>query len=83
MFLHLGADTVIPLKNVIAIFDLKSDRAANSNKKFLQKKLDEKKVIDVSEGNAKSCILADKEIYLSGISSVTLKKRSEQLLEKL
>jgi len=79
VFLHLGADTVIPLKNLIAIFDLKADRIAVSNKKFIEKNTVEKKLIDVSNGNAKSFIVTNKEIYLSGISSLTLKKRSEQI----
>jgi extracellular matrix regulatory protein B len=83
MFLHLGADTVIPLENVIAIFDIKSDRAANGNKKFLQNRIAEKKVIDVSEGNPKSCVIADQEIYLSAISSLTLKKRAGQRWDKI
>lgn len=79
MFLHLGADTVIPLKNLIAIFDLKSDRIDVSNRKFIEKKMAEKQLIDVSNGNAKSFIVTNQEIYLSGISSLTLKKRSEQI----
>jgi len=78
VFLHLGADTMIPLKDLIAIFDLKNDRLASNNKRFLEKKSAEKKVIDVSGGNAKSCIITNKDIYLSGISSLTLKRRSEQ-----
>jgi len=77
VFLHLGADTVIPLKNLIAIFDLKAGRITASNKKFIEKNTVEKQLIDVSNGNAKSFIVTNKEIYLSGISSLTLKKRSE------
>jgi len=79
VFLHLGADTVIPLKNLIAIFDLKAGRIPVSNRNFINKNTLEKKVIDVSNGNAKSFIVTSKEIYLSGISSLTLKKRSEQI----
>lgn len=79
MFLHLGADTVIPLKNLIAIFELKAGRIAPSNKNFIEKNSHEKKLIDISNGNAKSFVVTNKEMYLSGISSLTLKKRSEQI----
>jgi len=79
MFLHLGADMVIPLRDVIAITDLKSGRSG-INTEFLSKMQDEKKVIDVSEKAAKSFIITNNFIYLSAISSITLKKRATNFL---
>jgi regulator of extracellular matrix RemA (YlzA/DUF370 family) len=75
MFLHLGADTVIPLKNIIAITDMKAVRSG-INDEFLRVMKDESMIIDVSEGNAKSFVVTDKNVYLSAISSTTLKKRA-------
>ena len=40
MFLHLGADMVVPLRDVIAITDLKSGKSS-INKEFLDKMEDE------------------------------------------
>ncbi len=75
MFLHLGADTVVPLDTVIAITDIKT---VNSpiNREFLKIMKDEKLVYDISENDPKSFIITDKIVYLSAISSLTLKKRA-------
>ncbi|SFL83690.1 extracellular matrix regulator RemB [Pelosinus propionicus] len=75
MFLHLGADMVVPLRDVISITDLKSTRSG-INKEFINKMRDEKKVFDVSENDPKSFIITTNKVYLSAISSLTLKKRA-------
>ena len=78
MFLHLGADTVIPLRDVITITDIKTVRSG-INEDFLRVMTEESLIDDVSEGNAKSFIVTDKMVYLSAISSATLKKRAQFL----
>ncbi|MEN6414006.1 MAG: DUF370 domain-containing protein [Veillonellales bacterium] len=80
MFLHLGADIVIPLANIISINDLKSVRSV-INKNFIQNMRDKKKVINVSAEEPKSFIITDNMVYLSAISSLTLKKRAGCFLE--
>lgn len=80
MFLHLGADIVVPLRDVIAINDLKSGKSG-INKEFLEKMQNDKKIIDVSEKNGKSFIITDKIVYLSAISSLTLKKRANNFAQ--
>lgn len=79
MFLHLGADMVVPLRDVITITDFKSGKLS-INKEFLEKMQDEKKVIDVSEKNTKSFIVTKNLVYLSAISSLTLKKRASSFI---
>lgn len=80
MFLHLGADTVVPLRDVIAITDLKSIKSG-INDEFLKVMNEENMITDVSEGNAKSFVVTDRMVYLSAISSSTLKKRANFLTE--
>lgn len=80
MFLHLGANTVIPLKNVISISDIKSVKAGIDNE-FLKTVIKANKVIDVSEGNPKSFVVTDDITYFSAISSMTLKKRAGSVPE--
>lgn len=75
MFLHLGADTVIPLSDVIAITDLKSVRSS-TNRHFINNMRDKKQVVDISSNHPKSFVVTDKIVYLSAISSLTLKKRA-------
>lgn len=79
MFLHLGADMVVPLRDVIAITDFKSGKSS-INKEFLEKMYDEKKIIDISDDNANSFIITSKIVYLSAISSLTLHKRAENFI---
>ena len=75
MFLHLGADTVIPVRNVIAITDYQSSRSS-INEEFIHTMREEQLIVDVSENNPKSFVVTDKIVYLSAISALTLKKRS-------
>ena len=78
MFLHLGADTVIPLREVIAINDLKHT-PAKANALFIEKMRQADRIVDVSENQAKSFVITDGMIYLSAISALTLKKRANHL----
>ncbi len=80
MFLHLGADTVILLRDVITITDFKTIRSG-INDDFLRVMTEENLVDDISDGNAKSFIVTDKKVFLSAISATTLKKRAQFLSE--
>lgn len=78
MFLHLGADTVVPLREVIAINDLKHT-PAKANVAFIAKMRQADMIVDVSDNQAKSFVITDSKIYLSAISALTLKKRANHL----
>ncbi len=78
MFLHLGADTVIPLRSVIAILDLKITGSAITEQ-YIKNVKSMNKVIDISDNSAKSFVVTDQNIYLSAISSQTLKKRADYI----
>jgi regulator of extracellular matrix RemA (YlzA/DUF370 family) len=79
MFLHVGADVVVSLKRVVAIFDLKSSQTAEATRAFITKAHQNKMVTDIAGGEAKSLVLTDSEVYLSPISSLTLMKRADFL----
>jgi hypothetical protein len=80
MFIHLGGDTVISLKDVISIMDIESSNLSSTTKEFLSISEDEGFIQKISEDEPKSFILTEKNnktiIYLSPISSVTLYKRA-------
>lgn len=80
MFLHLGENVIIPIKDVIAIMDIESTNMSNDTKQFLKTAKEEGFVKYVTNDDPKSFVLAeiDKKsvIYLSPISSLTLSKRS-------
>ncbi len=80
MFIHLGGDTVISIKDVISIMDVESSNLSKTTKEFLSIAEDEGFIRKISEDDPKSFILTEKNnktiIYLSPISSVTLLKRA-------
>ncbi|MDF2590629.1 MAG: hypothetical protein K0S75_95 [Clostridia bacterium] len=80
MFIHLGGDIVISIKDVISIMDIESSNLSNTTKEFLSIADDEGFIRKISEDEPKSFILTEKDnktiIYLSPISSVTLLKRA-------
>lgn len=80
MFLHLGSDYVIPLKNIVAITDMNAVKAT-INQEFIDEKRQQHLVVDIAKGQAKSLVITDKKVYLSAISAVTLKKRAGFILE--
>lgn len=77
MFLHLGSDVSVALKDVIAINDYSYLKTIN--KEFLKNMKSKKFIIDISDNDPKSFVITDKKIYLSAISSITLKKRADNL----
>ena len=83
MFLHLGGDVVIPLKNVIAIMDIETTTISKDSKYFLKIAEEEGFIETISNDIPKSFIITEcnkkSKIYLSPISSVTLQKRTEFL----
>ena len=80
MFMHLGGDVVISLKDIISIMDIESSSTSGVTKEFLKTAEDEGFIRRITENEEKSFILAEKDkktiIYLSPISSVTLYKRA-------
>jgi len=78
MFLHLGSDIVVPGKEVLGIFDLETFSDKYSAK-FLNTISFKMPIEKIGEDSYKSLVLTDKKIFLTPISSLTLKKRWENL----
>ena len=80
MFLHIGGDVVVPIKNIIAIFDIDTTTVSRDTKEFLKVAEEEGFIESISADLPKSFIITETDkkskIYLSPISSVTLQKRS-------
>lgn len=83
MFLHIGGEYVIPVKNIIAIMDLETTSISKDTREFLKVAEEEGFVKGVTDEIPKSYIITEfnkkSEIYLSAISSVTLQKRAKIL----
>ncbi|TCS81879.1 extracellular matrix regulator RemB [Pectinatus cerevisiiphilus] len=70
MFLHIGQNIAIPLKDIIVIYDIKNKHDDN----FLSSA--KNNIKDISKSSPKSCIVTDNKIYISSISAATLYNRS-------
>jgi ribosomal protein S8 len=81
MFIHLGKDIAVPIKNIIAILDLETTTTSKITKEFLAVAQEEGFIENISEDIPKSFIITEQDkkskIYLSHISSVTLLKRAD------
>lgn len=83
MFIHIGGNIVIPMKDIIAIFDIDTTTISKDTREFLKIAEEEGFINTISEDLPKSFIITEvdkkSKIYLSPISSVTLQKRSSYI----
>lgn len=80
MYLHLGQDTVVRTNDIVGIFDLENTSISKITKSFLAKSEKAGRVVNVSHELPKSFVVCavgrDTTVYITQISSMTLKKRS-------
>lgn len=85
MFLHLGENIVVPVKDVIGIFDMETSMYSSDTIQFLRMAEEDGFVERISHEKPKSIIIAEvdkkSKVYLSPISSSTLSKRSKILYD--
>ncbi|MDD4237730.1 MAG: DUF370 domain-containing protein [Desulfotomaculaceae bacterium] len=82
MFLHLGGDVVVPKKDIIAILDHRT-KVSPATREFLEISKDEGFIKRISNNDKdKSYVVTTKEIYISPISCITLRKRSDTFQEE-
>ena len=81
MFLHLGENVVVPIKDIIGIFDLQNTIYSSDTLQFLRLAEEDGFVERITDERPKSFIIAEvdnmSKIYLSPISSITLTRRSD------
>ncbi len=80
MFLHIGSNEIVLMKDIIAIMDIERTTTSQTTRKYL-KKCEEKGIIQtIGDDIPKSFIITREEgkdkVYLSPISSSTLNKRA-------
>lgn len=80
MFLHLGGDVVVSKKEIIAVLDVQTTKAPVT-KEFIEIASDEGFIKSIyGKEKEKSFVITTRDIYMSPISCVTLKKRAESFL---
>ncbi|ERI90534.1 hypothetical protein HMPREF1982_03900 [Clostridiales bacterium oral taxon 876 str. F0540] len=87
MFLHLGENVVVPLKDVIGIFDMETSTYSSDTLQFLRMAEEDGFVERITNEKPKSFIIAEvdkkSKVFLSPISSATLGKRTETLYDEI
>jgi extracellular matrix regulatory protein B len=80
VFLHLGENVVVPVKDVIGIFDVDTAMYSSDTIQFLRLAEEDGFVERITKEKPKSFVIAEvdkkSKIFLSPISSVTLSKRT-------
>lgn len=83
MFLHLGENVVVPIKDVIGIFDIETSMYSSDTIQFLRMAEEDGFVFRITNEKPKSFVIAEVDkksrIFLSPISSGTLAKRTKTL----
>ncbi len=77
MYIHIGEDANVKLKDIIAILDKESGSSSPLVKEFLKHK--EGCLINLAKKSFKSIVITTDRIYLSPFASGTLKKRSNSM----
>ena len=75
MLLHIGADKSISKDKIIAILDNRIINKSSITRECVERSKSDVIMASPEEQEVKSVIITEEKIYLSAISSITLKKR--------
>ena len=75
MYVYLGEDTVTDDSDIIGIFDIENTSVSRSTREFLAAAGKNGSTEYVSYDMPKAFVLCGKKIYITKVSSMTLKKR--------
>lgn len=76
MYVHIGGDIVVPVRDLVAIIDIASMERSASNQEFLHTASEEGFIEHVGDGPTNSWVITLQKVYASPISSLTLRKRA-------
>ena len=84
MYLHLGQDTEVKTGDIIGIFDMDNATVAKGTKRFLAVAERSGQVVNVTSELPKTFVLCHtrkggSKVYISQISSATLRKRTKYI----
>ena len=79
LFVHLGKNAVIRSDDIVAIIDWDTMQESELNQLYLERARRNQriKIKDIAEGQPHSVVITANSIYLSTVSTTTLKKRAE------
>ncbi|QQK78470.1 DUF370 domain-containing protein [Salicibibacter cibi] len=82
MFVHIGGYTVIRSKDIVAILNYDVQESSTITQQYLAS-LNENEIVKIAEdyNSTKSLVITSEKLYHSPISSTTLKRRSQNMLD--
>lgn len=84
MFLHVGNDILVNIKDIIGIFDMENTTVSRLGRNFLSQAQKENSVVNATEDLPKSYVVAggkDKiTVYISSISTQVLSRRANSAI---
>jgi extracellular matrix regulatory protein B len=76
MYVHLGGEIVVPIQEIIGIFDARLIEGNNDNQRFIENARSHGRMLsDISKDDLKSLVVTTGGVYTSPISSLTLVRR--------
>ena len=83
MPVFIGGINAVAGERLLAIIDWRYF-SAGDNEAFLDRLREQRMVFDITDGGRpKSLVITDKELYISPISPLTLKKRNDRLRKEI
>ena len=83
MLIHLGGDVAIPGRSIIMILNSDAEKSS-AVKDYLAVVKEENFVNDLTvNGLGRTFIITDRGVFISSVSSATLKRRSDNVLESI
>ncbi len=85
MYLHIGQSVVIPMDDILGIFDLDNASYSHKTRDFLKQAEKKGNIINIADDLPKSFLLCQNKnneikVYLSQLSSATLLKRADSFV---
>lgn len=79
MFLHIGGDVVVAMRDVVAIIDAASMERGPLNAEFIKKRSGKPLLQKITNGPPNSWVITTSKAYASPISAATLRKRATSI----
>ena len=82
MYLHLGQDYIVPLQNVVAVFDMDTATVSGRTQRLLSRLQDEGRIIELYDDLPRAAVLFEsalgETLYLTQLSPQALQRRAEK-----
>ena len=82
MYLHLGQDYIVPLQNVVAVFDMDTATVSGRTQRLLSRLQDQGRSIELYDDLPRAAVLCEsalgETLYLTQLSPQALQRRAEK-----